>query len=94
MKIKQEEVERVCQLVLEKLKEKKLIVFKVEERKVYEALVHTFMKNIQEEDAIDTKAREILEENTPDSALQDGFDRQKMFLMIKRKLAQDRGFIL
>lgn len=92
MKIKQEEVQRVCRLVLEKLKEKKLIMLKSKENTVYEALVATFIKNLHEEEVLDRKAEEILEENTPED--QPGFDRQKMFLMIKRKLAKEKGFVL
>ena len=92
MKIKQEEVQRVCRLILEKLKEKKMITFKASEKKVYDVLVETFLKNLEEEKSIDTKARAILEENTQIS--DQDVDRQKMFLMIKRKLAKDRGFVL
>lgn len=92
MKIKQEEVGRVCRLILEKLKEKKMLIFKANEKVVYEALVETFSKNLREEEAIDQEARKILEENS--QASEQGLDRQKMFLMIKRKLAKDRGFVL
>lgn len=92
MKIKQEEVQRVCRLVLEKLKEKKMITFKATEKKVHDVLTATFLKNLEEEQTIDEEARRILEENM--QFTQQDLDRQKMFLMIKRKLAKDRGFVL
>ena len=92
MKIRQEQVERVCRLVLEGLKQKKLITFKVPEMKVYEKLVHTFQANLKEEEHIDEEAKGILEERLENS--DPNLDRQKMFLLIKRKLAQDKGFIL
>ncbi len=93
MKIKQEQIERVCRLVLEHLKEKKMVIFKAPEPQVYQKLVNTFVKNIQQEDAIDEEAKRILEE-TLANASDDSLDRQKMFLMIKRKIAKERGFIL
>jgi hypothetical protein len=91
MKIKQEVVHRVCRMILEKLKEKKLIKLKVSEDKVYEALVETFSSNLQEEADIDAKAQEIFESNIGSD---ETVDRHKMLLMIKRKIAKDRGFIL
>ena len=89
MKIKQEEVHRICRLILERLKEKKLIILKTAEEKVYQALVSTFIKNLQEEEDIEEKARKILEESS-----QEGIDSHKMLLMIKRKIAKERNFIL
>ena len=91
MKIKQEQVESVCRLILGTLKEKKMITFKVPEPKVYQKLVESFVHNLKQEEVIDEQAKEILEKNLeahPD------LDRQKMFLMIKRKLAKDKGFVL
>ncbi|MBI4041640.1 MAG: DUF507 family protein [Deltaproteobacteria bacterium] len=92
MKIKQDQVEKVCQFLVQALQEKKLIKFKASEREVFETLVKAFIANLAEEEEIDLKAKEVLEqtmENTPEN-----IDRQKMFLMIKRKLAKERGFIL
>ena len=92
MKIKQEEVQRVCRLVLEKLKEKKLITMKVKEADIYKALVETFLKNLQQEEDINQEATRILDENT--DAYGVDVDRQKMYLLIKRKIAKERGFVL
>ena len=92
MKIRQEQVERVCRLVLEGLKQKKMIIFKAPEAKVYQKLVDTFQANLREEEHIDEEAKRILEERLENS--DPNLDRQKMFLMIKRKLAQDKGFVL
>ena len=92
MKIKQEQVERCCRLILEHLKEKKMITLKVPEGQVYQKLVDTFLKNLKQEEQIDVDAKALLEKTLENSS-QD-LDRQKMFLMIKRKLAKDRGFIL
>lgn len=93
MKIKQDQVERVCRLVLEHLKEKKMISFKVPENQVYQKLVHVFLKNLHDEDGIDEEAKRILEETLQESS-DEMLDRQKMFLMIKRKIAKDKGFII
>lgn len=92
MKIKQEQVERCCRLILEHLKEKKLIILKAPENKVYQKLVDTFLKNVKEEEQLEEQARALLEKTLESSS--EDLDRQKMFLLIKRKLAKDRGFIL
>jgi hypothetical protein len=91
MKIKQEQVHQVCRMILGKLEEKKLAVLKAPEEKIHQALVQTILSNLQEEARLHQEAERILEENIKES---EGLDRQKMFLMIKRKLAKDRGFIL
>jgi len=91
MKLKQEEVQRVCRLVLERLKEKQLVVLKEAEDVVYKAMLQAFMKNLQDEEAIDVAAQKILEQNleaNPD------VDQYKMLLLIKRKIAKDKGFVL
>lgn len=92
MKLKQEQIEKACRLILEHLKEKKLIILKAPELQVYQKLVHTFTHNIQQEEAIDQEAKKILETTLEQSSQE--LDRQKLFLMIKRKLAKDKGFIL
>ncbi|MBI3019161.1 MAG: DUF507 family protein [Deltaproteobacteria bacterium] len=92
MRIRQEQVERACRLILEGLKQKKLITFKSPEAKVYQKLLETFQDNLKEEERIDEEAKRILEECLENS--DPNLDRQKMFLMIKRKLAKDKGFIL
>jgi len=78
-------------MILAKLEEKKLVVLKAPSEKIHQGLVETFLKNLQQEEEIDRQAEQILEENIGGS---EGLDRQKMFLMIKRKIAKDRGFIL
>lgn len=78
-------------MILSKLEEKKLAVFKAPQQKIHQGLVETFLENLRQENEIDQQAEQILEENIRES---EGLDRQKMFLMIKRKLAKDRGFIL
>ena len=92
MKIKQDQVEKVCRMALEGLKEKKMIKLKAPERVVFDAMVSTVLKNFDEENQIDQKAHELLEETL--STLPEDVDRQKMYMLIKRKLAKDRGFVL
>ena len=59
---------------------------------MYQKLLETFQVNLKEEERIDEEAKGILEERLENA--DPSLDRQKMFLMIKRKLAQDKGFIL
>ena len=91
MKIKQEEAQQICRLILERLKEKKLVILKAPQDKVDEALRQTFLHNMREEEEIDQRARQILEENMEANP---ELDRHKMFLLIKRKIAKERGFVL
>lgn len=70
---------------------KELIVLKADEAKVRAKIQETIARNFQEEEAIEEEARVMLAAHAGQVK---EMDHYKMFLLIKQKLAQKRGFIL
>lgn len=93
MRLTKEQVEKVSTLILDGLKEKGLIEFKADERKVLERINEIILSDLRAEDALDREVEEILK--THASSMNSGkVDYRKMFQMIKTKLARERGIVL
>ncbi|MEE9613751.1 MAG: DUF507 family protein [Thermodesulfobacteriota bacterium] len=93
MRLTREQVEKACGLILERLKEKKLIVFKADEGKVLERMVEVFLEDLRAEDRLDKEIEAILSSHS--NAIDDQrLDYRRMFNMIKGKLARERGLTL
>ena len=95
MKIKDKNIEQIVSLVLNGLKSKQLIKFKTEESKVHSFLITAMQKEMKLEVDLDHEARILLEEHLrqagPAAA---SIDKHRMFLMIKKKLAEQKGIVL
>lgn len=93
MKLAREQVERIVGLLIERLKEKDLIVYKAEEEKVFKKMQDVFLADLKAEDNLDREVEEILSSHS--SAIDSQrLDYRKMFNMIKMKLARERGIVL
>ena len=93
MKIKSEEIDRIVDLVLANLKNKKLVSFKAPEEKVRQRMIEIFMQNLEQEDRLDGEVEEILKKF--EREISSGqIDYRKMFQKIKNQLAKERNFIL
>ncbi len=93
MKLSVEQVEKISKIVVERLKEKDLIVFKAPESKVLDRMHEIIIRNLKAEDDLDREVEEILKTHTG-SIDNQKIDYRKMFGMIKGKLARERGIIL
>ncbi len=91
MKIKPEQIERLVHLLLKNYKSKDLIVLKTKEADIQIKIKDIIAKNFQEEEAIEEEARKMLASHAGQVK---EMDHYKMFLLIKQKLAQKKGFIL
>ena len=91
MKIKAEQIERLVDLLLQSYQAKDLIVLKADKSKVRDKLSNIIAKNFAEEEEIEQEARKILASHAGELKEMDSY---KMFVLIKQKLAQKRGFIL
>lgn len=93
MKLPKEQVEKISKLILERLKDRDLIVLKAGEEKVLERMTEAVLKDMRAEDELDREVEEILKSHsgTIDSGK---VDYRKMFNMIKSKLARERGIVL
>ncbi len=93
MKLAREQVERLTALVLDNLKKKNLITFKVPEEEVLNKMVGVFVADLAAEDELDREVDKILSDHSREMDTE-RVDHRRMFNMIKHKLARERGIIL
>ena len=94
MKVKAEQIERLVDQLLKAYHSKELIVLKAKEAQVQAKIKNTLAQNFHEEETIEEEARQMLATHAGQVREAGEMDHYKMFLLIKRKLAQKRGFIL
>ncbi|OGP14819.1 MAG: hypothetical protein A2054_04395 [Deltaproteobacteria bacterium GWA2_55_10] len=86
-------MEKLVRASIERLKEKELIEFKADEKKVYERMVEIFVGDLKAEDDLDKEVEALLKSHSGAMDSQ-RVDYRKMFSMIKNKLARERGIVL
>ncbi|MBI2412926.1 MAG: DUF507 family protein [Deltaproteobacteria bacterium] len=91
MKLTKEQVEKVSASIIERLKDKDLVIFKAAEPKVLERVNEIILANLRAEDTLDKEVEEILKSHSVEGQK---LDYRKMFNMVKGKLARERGIIL
>ncbi|MFQ5851515.1 MAG: DUF507 family protein [Candidatus Binatia bacterium] len=91
MKIKPELIDRLVDRLLKNYRSKDLIVLKTDAATVKAKISEIIAQNFREEEAIEEEARKMLTAHAHDTR---GIDHYKMFVLLKQKLAQKRGFIL
>jgi hypothetical protein len=91
MKTKQQQLERLAELLLTSYRAKELMVTKATDGEIEARIVRAISQNFAEEEAIEEEARKMLASYA--QAARDT-DPYKMFLLAKQKLAAKKGFIL
>ena len=94
MKIKPEQADRLAEEILKAYRAKELIAFKAGEGEVRAKIRDTILRNFHEEEVIEEEAREMLASHAGDVRRAGEMDQHKMFLLIKQKIAQKKGFVL
>ena len=94
MKIKPEQADRLVEAILKAYRAKELIKLKAAEPEVRAKIRDTIIRNFHEEDVIEEEAREMLASHAGDVRRAGEMDQHKMFLLIKQKIAQKKGFVL
>ena len=92
MKFSDKTIQRLVNIILRDLKEQNLIQFKVKEEQVQQKAMDIVKADFQREQALDEEVHRMmddLERQNPGS-----FQRYKMFPLLKKKLAQERGIVL
>ncbi len=77
--------------LLNNCRAKDLIILKTDEGAVRKRIGEIITQNFREEEAIEEEARKMLDNLAGQTKT---MDQHKMFLMIKQKLAEKKGFIL
>lgn len=87
-----EQLLRIAERLLTDVLEQGGVLLKGERRMTTAAIVAALRGNLDQEQNLDAEAKALLEAHLQQAPL--GVDRQKLFLMIKKKLAEDRGIPL
>jgi len=84
----------LADLILKSYRAKELIVLKAQESAVRAKIKDVIVRNFHEEEAIEEEARSMLSTHAGQVRQAGEMDQHKMFLLIKQKLAQKKGFVL
>lgn len=92
MKISEKQMKRMAEAILRGLKEQKVIEFKAKEDEVLERATSFIKADFVRENALNDEVNRMmddLERQNPGE-----FQRYKMFPMLKKRLAKEKGIIL
>ncbi len=93
MRLTTTQIETISKLILTRLREKELIIFKVDEDVVLKRVERAITENMRDEDQLDREVESILESHSG-SLEEGGIDYRKMFSMVKGKLVRERELII
>jgi hypothetical protein len=94
MKIKPEQLDRLVDDIFKAYRAKDLIALKAPEAMVRAKIRDTIAKNFHDEEVIEEEARDMLASHAGDVRRAGEMDQHRMFLLIKQKIAQKKGFVL
>jgi hypothetical protein len=92
MKLSTNQIQDIAQRVLSLWKAQQLITMNVPEKDILTAIENVVRENIQQEEKLDRDVHKMLDDLERSNP--GGFQRHKMFTMLKQKLAQERKFVL
>lgn len=92
MKLSQSQIERLVRKVFDEWKKNNISTFKEDEKKVFTKAVEYLLADYQREASLDVEVNRMLDDLEKSNP--GGFQRHKMFLMVKQKLAKEKGIIL
>ena len=92
MKLTDKQILRLAQTLLNELKDQNIITFKEKEDKVTQRAVELIKEDFRKEAELDAEVNKMMDElerQNPGS-----FQRYKMFPLLKKRLAKEKGVIL
>lgn len=92
MRITEKQMHRMARLILEELLSQNVVTFKAGKEKVQKRVYELIKKNYDEEQALDQSVNAKLDELERQHPGE--FQRFKMFPMLKKKMAEEKGIIL
>ncbi len=93
MRLKKEMVQYIAQVMAKKLTERGYVTYEGNLRNLEAHFTNVIVDDLSVEDRLNEEVREILEQHQ-EKINRGNIDYHKMFLMIKRKLVQERGLVL
>jgi hypothetical protein len=91
MKIKADQIDRLVDQLLKAYQAKELIVLKSSDASLRSMIKDILTRNFQEEERIEEEAREMLASHAGQAR---EMDSHKLFVLMKQRLAQKKGFVL
>lgn len=92
MKVTDKQIKRMSDLIFQELKQQNIVEFKVDEPKVLARACQIIKSNFDAERALDDEVNKMMDQLEGQHPGE--FERYKMFPLLKRKLAKEKGFIL
>ncbi|MBY0385246.1 DUF507 family protein [bacterium] len=92
MRLNQFQIESLCKKVLNSLEEKKIVSFREGKEKALKKSIETVEADYNEEKQLEMEVNTALDKLEKQQT--EGFDRHKMFKMMKKKMAEEKGMIL
>ena len=92
MRLTDKQIKRLVETILDELKAQKIVTFKESEEKVLQRSIEIIKGDFQREAQLDIQVNKMmddLERQNPGS-----FERYKMFPLLKKRLAKEKGIIL
>lgn len=89
--MRSEQIEKLAELLIQDLLRAELLVLKADKATLKSEVKDIIAKNFAEEQQIEEEARTLMSANK--GTMKD-VDEHRMFLLIKQRLAQQRGFVL
>lgn len=94
MRLKDEQVGRLAERVLEALTAAGLITLKTERGKALDSIRKAIAADVKGEEDLEREAERLLEQTLRSMGGSAGIDRHKMLKMIKDRLAKEKGVVL
>ena len=89
MKLTQVQIDSLVRRVLGELERKKLVTFNKTKEAIFSKGSEIINDDYQKESELDNEIKAMIDHMEQEQG--DNFDRHKMFLMMKRKIADERG---
>lgn len=93
MKLTEEQIESIITKVINNLKEKNLIIYKADEKVVFNRMIEAFEADLKAEDRLDQEVKDMINAHSEEMD-EDRVDYRKMFNMIKGRLIRERDLII
>lgn len=92
MKLTTSQIQRLAEKILNQWKSQNLITFKVDEKIVLQTIKDCITSDLKKEEDLDRDVRTMLDKIADEHG--EGFQKGKMFAMLKQKMAKERKIIL
>ncbi len=93
MKITRENIDKLSEHITRNLVDKRLVRLKAQRGKLKEKIKSVMLEELRKEDILDKEVAALIKKNTAQLG-DDQIDYQKMFNLVKHKLAKERGIVL